>query len=273
VPFYGAVIACADAPHLAAVLPRMTRRVTTYGLDAARCDVTASDIVLHPLGVQAIVKRRDKRPADAAPPATLGPLSLRVPGRHNLQNALAAVAVGLELGLTFERIASGLADFRGVERRFEVLGEPNDILVVDDYGHHPTEIAAALDAARVLKRRLIVAFQPHRYSRTAALMEAFGPALAEADHVVLTDIYAAGEDPIADVTLDALAAAIRRGTRSPVDVVPALDDLVPALLRIARPGDVVMTLGAGSIGSVSRRLIEALAANPSPGDGTKGAGA
>jgi UDP-N-acetylmuramate--alanine ligase len=251
----------------------MTRRVTTYGLDAPGCDVTATDVVRQPLGVQAIVKRRGRGAADAQAPATLGPLSLQVPGLHNLQNALAAVAVGLELGLPFERIASGLGEFRGVERRFEVRGEPNDILVVDDYGHHPTEIAAALDAARTLKRRLIVAFQPHRYSRTAALMEAFGPAFAVADHVVLTDIYAAGEDPIADVTIDALATAIRRGTRAPVDVVPALDDLVPALVRIARPGDVVMTLGAGSIGSVPDRLIDALRANPTRGDGTKGAGA
>jgi UDP-N-acetylmuramate--alanine ligase len=153
-----------------------------------------------------------------------------------------------------------------------VIGEPNDILVVDDYGHHPTEIAAALDAARVLKRRLIVAFQPHRYSRTAALMEAFGPAFAAADHLVLTDIYAAGEEPIEDVTVDSLAAAIRRGTRAHVEVVRALGDLVPALVRIARPGDLVMTLGAGSIGSVSRLLVDALAAHPTAGR-TKGAGA
>ncbi len=273
VPFYGAVIACADAPHLRAVLPRMTRRVTTYGLDAPRCDVTATEVVLRPLGVEATVKRRLRGAADVAQPAELGRLSLQVPGRHNLQNALAAVAVGLELGLPFERIASGLEEFHGVERRFEVLGEPNGILVVDDYGHHPAEIAATLDAARVLKRRLIVAFQPHRYSRTAALMDAFGPAFAAADHVVLTDIYAAGENPIADVTVDALAAAIRRGTGAPVDVVPALGDLVPALARIARPGDVVITLGAGSIGSVSRGLLDALAASPIPGDGAEGAGA
>jgi UDP-N-acetylmuramate--alanine ligase len=251
----------------------MTRRVTTYGLDAPGCDVTATEVVLRPLGVEATVKRGVRGAADGAPPAELGRLSLQVPGRHNLQNALAAVAVGLELGLPFERIASGLEEFHGVERRFEVLGEPNGILVVDDYGHHPAEIAATLDAARVLKRRLIVAFQPHRYSRTAALMDAFGPAFAAADHVVLTDIYAAGENPIADVTVDALAAAIRRGTGAPVDVVPFLEDLVPALARIARPGDVVITLGAGSIGSVSRGLLDALAASPIAGDGAKGAGA
>jgi len=181
-----------------------------------------------------------------------------VPGRHNLLNALAAVAVGGELGLTFDRVAAGLRDFRGAERRFEVRGEPNGILIVDDYGHHPTEIAAVLAAAKTLKRRIIVAFQPHRFTRTAALMDAFGPALAHADHIVLTDIYAAGEDPIPGATLDALAAAIRLGGAAAVDVVPRLDDVVPAVVRAAKPGDVVITLGAGSIGSIPDRLIAAL---------------
>jgi UDP-N-acetylmuramate--alanine ligase len=188
---------------------------------------------------------------------TLGTLALSVPGRHNLQNALAAVAVGLELGLPFERIASGLKDFRGVERRFDIRGEPNGILVVDDYGHHPTEIAAVLAAARQLNRRIIVAFQPHRFTRTAALLSAFGPALAAADHVVLTEIYAAGEDPIPGVTLDALAAAVRRDVAS-VIVAPRLDDVAAAIRRIARPGDVVITLGAGSIGSLPKRLVQEL---------------
>src|SRR4029453_19390802 len=153
-------------------------------------------------------------------PAMLGRLSLPVPGRHNLQNALAAVAAGLELGLPFERIRAGLEEFRGVERRFEVRGEPNGILVVDDYGHHPTEIAAGLAAARQLNRRVIVPFPPHRYTRTAALLDDFGPALAQADHVVLTDIYSAGEDPIPGATLDALAAAVRPHGVGPV--APAL---------------------------------------------------
>src|SRR6202043_762943 len=134
---------------------------------------------------------------------TLGDLKLLVPGRHNLQNALAAVSVGLELGLTFERIAAGLADFRGAERRFEVRGEPRGILIVDDYGHHPTEIDAVLAAARALDRRIVVAFQPHRFTRTAALMNEFGSALRLADYIVLTDIYSAGEEPIEGVTLDA----------------------------------------------------------------------
>jgi UDP-N-acetylmuramate--alanine ligase len=270
VPFYGGVIACADDPNLVAIVPRLTRRVTTYGLDAPACDVTATDVELEAFGVRAIVQRRGRRTGEG--PAILGPLSLLVPGRHNLQNALAAVAVGLELGLSFERIKTGLQEFRGVERRFEVRGEPNDILVIDDYSHHPTEIAAALAAARGLKRRLIVAFQPHRFTRTASLMEAFGPALAAADHVVLTDIYAAGEDPIAGITLEALAAAVRRGTSAPVDVVPAVGDLTAVIVRLARPGDVVMTLGAGSIGSVPELLIEALARSASRPDGSKGGG-
>jgi UDP-N-acetylmuramate--alanine ligase len=259
VPFYGGVVACLDDPNLAAVLPRMTRRVITYGLDAPDADISAAGIALGPLTVRAIVNRRTRR-ADGQPrtPETLGPLSLAVPGRHNLLNALATVAVGTELRLPFERIAAGLNEFRGAERRFEVRGEPNGILVVDDYGHHPTEIAAALAAARTLNRRLIVAFQPHRFTRTAALMDAFGPALDAADHIVLTDIYAAGEPPMPGVTLDVLAAAIRRSVHAPVDVATALEDVVPAILRVARPGDVVITLGAGSIGGVPEKLIEAL---------------
>jgi len=259
VPFYGAVVACADNPALAAVLPRLTRRVTTYGLTSEAADFTASDIVTKPMGITANVNRRARRAGHAAgSPAMLGPLMLQVPGRHNLENALAAVAVGEELGLSFEQTAAGLADFRGAERRFEVRGEPNGILVVDDYGHHPTEIAAVLAAARTSGRRVVVAFQPHRYTRTAALMDSFGPALRGADHIVLTDIYSAGEDRIPGVTVDALADAIRRGVTAPVEVVKALDQVVPAIVRIARPGDLVMTLGAGSIGTLPDQLIVAL---------------
>jgi UDP-N-acetylmuramate--alanine ligase len=261
VPFYGAIIACTDDDHLRAVLPRMTRRITTYGLEAlsdGRPDVTASDIVAGPLTIAAMVSRRaDGRAAGAS--VSLGPLRLNVPGRHNLQNALAAVAVGLELDLSFDRIAAGLEEFRGAERRFEIRGEPDGILVVDDYGHHPTEIAAVLAAARGLNRRIIVAFQPHRFTRTAALMEAFGPALAGADHVLLTDIYAAGESPIEGVTLETLARAVRRGVTTELEVVPRLEDLPAAIARVARRGDVVITLGAGSIGTIPDRLVELLA--------------
>jgi UDP-N-acetylmuramate--alanine ligase len=246
VPFYGAVVACVDDANLAGILPRMTRRVKTYGLDSPDADVSASDVALAPFSASATVKGE-------------GRLTLQVPGRHNLQNALAVVAVGLELGLTFAQVASGLRDFRGAERRFEVRGEPRGILVVDDYGHHPTEIAAVIAAAKTLNRRIVVAFQPHRFTRTAALMDAFGPALAGADHVVLTDVYAAGEERIPGVTLETLAAAVRRSLSVPVETAPTLDELVASIVGAARPGDVVITLGAGSIGSIPDRLVEALA--------------
>ncbi len=263
-PFYGGVVACLDDANLAPLLPRMTRRVTTYGLDSA-ADVVATDVAMGPMSVTATVKRRARGSADSPSTGdrrtaltTLGTLTLAVPGRHNLLNALAAVAVGMELGLSFDQVASGMKDFRGAERRFDVRGEPNGILVVDDYGHHPTEIAAVLAAARTLGRRIVVAFQPHRYSRTASLIEAFGPALAGADHIVLTDIYSAGEEPIAGVTLETLGAAVRRSVTVPVDLVPTLDDVIAAIARVVRPGDVVITLGAGSIGSIPDRLVEAL---------------
>jgi UDP-N-acetylmuramate--alanine ligase len=274
VPFYGAVVACLDDRNLAAVLPRMTRRVVTYGLDSADADLTADAVQLGPLSATATVHQRERggshqrreRPEHPSGDGgerrkarvTLGTLALAVPGRHNLLNALATVAVGLELGLSFDRVAAGLKEFRGAERRFDVRGEPNGILVVDDYGHHPTEIAAVIAAARTFGRRIVVAFQPHRYSRTASLIDAFGPALGAADHVVLTDIYPAGEDPIPGVTLETLGAAVRRSTSVPVDLVARLDDVVPAVLRVARPGDIVITLGAGSIGTLPDRLVEAL---------------
>jgi UDP-N-acetylmuramate--alanine ligase len=253
VPFYGAVVACADDPNLAVIVPRVTRRVTTYGLDT-EADISAAGIVLGPLDGHAVVSRRT---ADGGM-QTLGPVALNVPGRHNLQNALAAVAVGLELGLAFERIAAGLVEFRGVERRFDVRGEPGGVLVVDDYGHHPTEIAAVMAAAKALGRRIVVAFQPHRYTRTAALLHAFGPALAPADHIVLADIYSAGEDPIEGVTIDALAEAVRREAGRPVEIARRVEDVAPLLAGLARPGDVVLTLGAGSIGSVAAKLIDML---------------
>jgi UDP-N-acetylmuramate--alanine ligase len=186
-------------------------------------------------------------------------LELSVPGRHNLQNALGAVAVGDTLGLAFSQVAGALRDFPGAERRFERHGEAAGVMVVDDYGHHPTEIAAVLAAARsALNRRLIVAFQPHRYSRTAQLLNEFGPAMKDADEIVLTDIYAASEEPIPGVTLDALAEAVRRGAGRPVHAVRSLDDVIPRVMEIARSGDVVITLGAGSIGSLPLKLMEAL---------------
>jgi UDP-N-acetylmuramate--alanine ligase len=254
VPFYGTVVACADDPHLAPVLPRITRPLVTYGFEAARAQVLGTDVELGAFGGRCVVRRR-RRDGDER----LGTLELRVPGRHNLQNALAAVAVGEQVGLDFGRVADALAGFHGAERRFERHGEVRGVLIVDDYGHHPTEIAAVLAAARAtLDRRIVAAFQPHRYSRTQQLFDAFGPALREADEIVLTDIYPAGEEPIPGVTAEALAESIRAATGREVRLVAGLDDLVRVLAAIAGPGDVVITLGAGSIATVPRRLAEVL---------------
>jgi UDP-N-acetylmuramate--alanine ligase len=254
VPFYGSVVACADDANLMAVLPRLKRRVVTYGLANATAGVFGSAVQLGSFGGRCSVHRQG-----ASGSIPLGVLELSVPGRHNLQNALAAVAAGERLGLDFDQVAAALRDFAGAERRFERHGEAGGVVVVDDYGHHPTEIAAVLSAARAtLQRRLIVAFQPHRYSRTAQLLDEFGPALKDADEIVLTDVYAASEEPIPGITLDVLAEALRRGSGRPVHPVETLDDVIPTILQIARPGDAVITLGAGSIGSVPQKLIDAL---------------
>jgi UDP-N-acetylmuramate--alanine ligase len=270
VPFYGSVVACVDDPHVRAACASVTRRVVTYGLiepasPAEAPMIGARDVELGAFGGRCTVYRHH-----GGAEKVLGALELAVPGRHNLQNALAAVAVAGELGVDFEGVAATLREFHGAERRFERVGEANGVLVVDDYGHHPTEIAAVLAAARVtLGRRLLVAFQPHRYTRTERLMQEFGPAFADADEVVLTDIYAASEEPIAGVTVEALADSVKRATGRPVRIVKPLDRLADDLAAAARPGDAVLTLGAGSIASVPKRLLAALrarAAAPAPGD-------
>jgi UDP-N-acetylmuramate--alanine ligase len=254
VPFYGSVVACADDPSLAEVLPRIKRRVVSYGIDSPAAHFVGRDVALGAFGGRCVVERNTPEGTQR-----LGTLELAVPGRHNLQNALAVVAVADRIGVEFARVADALRAFHGAERRFERHGEAGGVLVIDDYGHHPTEIAAVLAAARAtLDRRLVVAFQPHRYSRTQLLMGAFGPALRQADEVVLTDIYAASEEPIAGVTVDVLAESIRAATGKPVHVVRSLDGVVPELMKIVKPGDAVITLGAGSIGTLPPRIVEAL---------------
>ena len=259
VPFYGAVIACADDAELARLLPRLTRRVITYGIDAPDADLGATDVTLAGFGSTATVVRRTVAGGGAPPVETLGPLRLQVPGRHSVLNALAAVGVGLELGVPFAVLAEALAGFQGAERRFERRGVVHGITVVDDYGHHPTEIAAVIAAARAADpRRVVVAFQPHRYTRTAQLLPEFAAVLAAADEVVLTDIYGAGEAPIPGVDVTALAAAVDRRRPRPAVVVRALDELAPAVAALAAPGDLVITLGAGSIGGVAARIVAEL---------------
>jgi UDP-N-acetylmuramate--alanine ligase len=195
-------------------------------------------------------------------------LRLQVPGRHNLLNALGAVAIGLELQVPFRRIAEALAEFSGAERRFQVRGERRGVMVVDDYGHHPTEIAAVIAAARSTGRRLMVVFQPHRFTRTRDLLAEFGAALSAADEVVLTDIYAAGEAPIPGVTIERVADSVRAAGRCRLHTVPDLAELPARVAGLARPGDLVITLGAGSIGAVGDRILTALAAGEGSGGST-----
>jgi UDP-N-acetylmuramate--alanine ligase len=253
-PATGAAVLCVDDPALRRIAATTTTRVMRYGLDEPTATITAVDVAAEGFGGRATVIRR------SAPGRSevLGTLALQVPGRHNVANALAVVALGLELGVPFAAIAAALAEFRGAERRFERKGEARGITVIDDYGHHPTEIAAVLRAARATgARRVICVFQPHRYSRTAHLLADFGPSLAMADAVVLTDIYPAGEAPLPGITVEAVADEVRKaGGR--VDVVHRLVDVAAAVARMAEPGDLVLTMGAGSVGDLGPAVVEAI---------------
>jgi UDP-N-acetylmuramate--alanine ligase len=251
VPFYGASILCLDDPHVQAVIPEVTRRRVTYGL-SAQADVSAREVRYDTEFGSRFTVRRAGEP--------VGQVSLRVPGLHNVYNALAAIAVGFELDVPFETIARALSEFTGVNRRFQMKGEAGGVLVVDDYGHHPTEIQATLAAAKVGSsgRRIVVLFQPHRYTRTKDQMDEFARSFNNAEVVLITDIYAASEDPIEGVTAEALVEAVRRYGHKDVRYVGALDDAVEALATEARAGDMVITLGAGSISRVGDQLVETL---------------
>ena len=260
VPFYGAAVLCADQPEIQTLLPRVEKRVISYGL-AGPADLAAAAVRLDGLTARFEVLQRGE---------SLGELALQVPGAHNVANALAATAVGLDLEIPFAVIQRALAGFTGVHRRFQVKGEVDGILVVDDYGHHPAEIRATLAAARAgFSRRLVVAFQPHRYTRTLHLHAEFLTAFGDADVLVITDIYPAGEAPIPGVHARALAEGIAARTTREVRYVSDRSELVELLLRIVRPGDLVLTLGAGDIGGVADQVLARLAAGPptdSPAD-------
>lgn len=256
VPFYGSVILCVDDENVRSVLPRIRRRKITYGLWEP-ADLTGVVLERTELGARFSVRHQGK---------PLGEIFIGMPGDHYVQNALAAVAVGMELDVRFEAIKRGIESFQGVGRRFEIKGTAKGVTVVDDYGHHPTEVAATIRAARRnLKRRVLVLFQPHRYTRTQALAEEFGRAFDDAEVVYVTDIYAAGEEPIPGVSSDLIVSSIRKLGRTEVVYAPAFDDMVAAVLGRAVPGDVVLTLGAGDIFRAGERLLERLERGDSAG--------
>jgi UDP-N-acetylmuramate--alanine ligase len=247
VPFYGGAVLCLDDAPVQDILPRVERRVVTFGL-SHQASVSARDLELTPTGAR-YTATYDGRP--------LGPVTLTVPGAYNVANSLAAVAVGLDLGVRFDAIRSGLESFAGVDRRFQVRGERGGVLVIDDYGHHPTEIRVTLEALRrrAGERRTVVLFQPHRFTRTQALWDDFGKAFHEADVLLLTDIYAASEDAIPGVTSEALAQAIAERGHRQVAWVGDLKSATERLAAVVREGDVVLTLGAGSVWTAGEELL------------------
>ena len=248
VPFYGSVFLCMDDPNTAAVRPRLKRRVYTYGTHP-QVDIRARDIRQEGFRTHFKLRAHGK---------DLGAFSLGVPGHHMVLNALAAIGIALELDVDPEVIRASLASFTGADRRFHLKGEKDGVLVVDDYGHHPTEIAATLAAARAgfPERRLVAAFQPHRYSRTKALLDEFGTAFFEADVVVVTDIYAAGEQPIQGITGAVVAEALRSHGQKDVHLVGRVEDLPQALQSLTTSGDLLITFGAGSITTVGPAFLD-----------------
>ena len=258
VPFYGAVVACLDDPRLAAVLPRVGRRVFTYGTGSE------ADYVVRRLPAPEERGRAEgahSRFEVAADGAVLGPFELHVPGRHNVLNATAAVAIASQLEMIPAQIAAGLAAFRGVDRRFQVKGCVRGITVVDDYGHHPTEIVATLRAARDCRYAHVhVIFQPHRYTRTRDLLDKFAQSFEGADSVEVLDIYAASEAPIAGIDAQAIVCASQAAGHSAIDYAPTFDEAVTRVAERARDGDVILTLGAGSVMQVAPMVLAKLSA-------------
>ncbi len=247
VPFYGAVTACLDNPQLAAILPRAHRRVFTYGVSPE------ADYRLEILAGQREGFSRFQVTTATGP---LGPFDLHVPGRHNVLNATAAVAIAHQLEVTPEKIAEGISRFRGVDRRFQLRGQARGVAVVDDYGHHPTEIRATLAAARECGYRHIhVVFQPHRYTRTHDLLDEFAGAFTDADTVTVLPIYAASEAPIPGVTSELLAARIQ-GPK--VESVADFSSAIAAVIAKAREGALILTLGAGSVSHLAPQILAAL---------------
>ncbi|MBV8070614.1 MAG: UDP-N-acetylmuramate--L-alanine ligase [Acidobacteriaceae bacterium] len=249
VPFYGAAVLCMEDENIQQIFPSIRRRTITYGR-SAQVDLEIQNVELMPEGSCFSVRHRG---------AELGSFQLNVPGEHNVLNATAAIGVGLEMDVPLAQIREGLAAFSGVDRRFSVRGVEGGVTVVDDYGHHPTEVKATLAAARLSPYRQIhVLFQPHRFSRTKHLLEDFGTAFHQADDLYLLDIYSASESEIEGVSGEALAEKIRSYGHRAVEYVPTMEAGIDAIAEAARPGDLVITLGAGNVSQAAEKILDKL---------------
>ncbi len=249
VPFYGVSVLCLDNVNVRSLLPQVRKRVLTYGT-TADADYVARDLCV--IGMETIFEA-------VRGGTVLGTLRLRLPGRHHALNALAALAVATELGVDFETVEDTLREFGGIHRRFELCGEIGGVMVISDYGHHPEEIRTTLAAAREgFGRRLVVLFQPHRYTRTRDLFNEFLDAFDAADHLFMTDIYAAGEEPLDGLSGEVLAWALKRRGHIEATYVPRVEDLVEQVKPTLRIGDIVVVLGAGNIHTTADELVRAL---------------
>jgi UDP-N-acetylmuramate--alanine ligase len=247
VPFYGAAVLCLDDPNVQTIIPKIDRRMVTYGT-SSQADLVASHIEFHDFGTSCHVRYKGIH---------LGTLQLQIPGKHGVLNSLAAVATALELDIPFDKIASALASFQNADRRFQIKGEKDGILVVDDYGHHPTEIVATLSAARhACDRRIVAVFQPHRYSRTQALAEDFARAFNHADVLLVLPIYAAGEEPIPGVTAEMLVHQMKEFGHRDVRFAANFAAIEQILKDTLQNGDLLLTLGAGDIWKVGEEFLK-----------------
>lgn len=247
IPFYGLAVLCFDCPHTKSIARDFKKRYVAYGF-CYEAELRAADVWVSGLQTSFKVLFND---------SPLGDVSLNVPGRHNVQNALASFAVGMELGMSFDRIRDGLYEFRGIDRRLQIKGEAQRILVMDDYGHHPQEIQATLKALREsFSKRLIVIFQPHRYTRTHLLFDDFVSVLNEPDVLFILDIYSAGETPIDGVNSEKLVESLKGGGNEDVFYVKGLDEATNGVLKILKPGDLVLTLGAGDVWRIGEKILK-----------------
>ena len=249
VPFYGSAIVCSDQVNIRQIIPHIERRYCTYGIEN-QADVMASDIQYDgPTSCFSVSVYED----------LLGRIHLKMPGKHNVSNALAAVAAGLQMDIPFNQVKEALEKFRGVHRRFEVLGEAQGVIIVDDYAHNPTKLKAALSGACAsYDRRIIAIFQPHRYGRVKRLADEFSKSFSQSDVLIVAPIYAANEAPIEGVTAEKLAAAIAANGHEDVAYISSKDQIVSHLIDIVRPNDVVITMGAGDIWEVGHKLLDQL---------------